>query len=73
MKSVFAAAALATAFVFTAPVVGIDDAEANSRRDRIHVCDWYRTKAQFASKRGNFDKSEFYWHLYRACMNHRID
>ena len=73
MKSLYAAAALATAFTFSAPMFGVDEADARGRKDRIQVCDWYRTKAQFASLRGNPDKSEFYWHLFRACMAHRID
>ena len=73
MRVLFAAAFLATAFTFSSPVTGVDQANATDRRDRIQVCDWYRTKAQFASLRGNIDKSEFYWHLFRACMNDRID
>ncbi|NNF77793.1 MAG: hypothetical protein HKN05_07155 [Rhizobiales bacterium] len=73
MKTLCAAAILATAFMFSSPIAGVDQANASDRRDRIQVCDWYRTKAQFASLRGNLDKSEFYWHLFRACMNDRID
>jgi len=72
MKTLFATAVLAAAFTLSSPVAGVDEANA-FRKDRIQVCDWYRTKAQFASLRGDHDKSEFYWHLFRACMNHRID
>lgn len=74
MKALFAVAALATAFTFSAPFFGVNDADARgTRNERIQVCDWYRTKAQFASLRGNYDKSEYYWHLFRACMKNRID
>lgn len=73
MKTLFAAAILTAAFTLSAPIAGVDQAEAGSRKDRVSVCDWYRTQAQFASLHGKHDKSEFYWHLFRACMNDRID
>ncbi len=73
MKALLAASAIATVFAISAPFFGATPAEAGTRNERIQVCDWYRTKAQFASLHGNIDKSEFYWHLFRACMKNRID
>jgi hypothetical protein len=73
MKTLYAATILAVVFSLSGPLTGANHAEASSRKDRVSVCDWYRTQAQFASLRGNQDKSEFYWHLFRACMNDRID
>ena len=73
MKTVFAAAVLATAFTISSPFANVPEANAGVRNDRVVVCDWYRTKAQVAARRGNIDKSDHYWHLFRACMNHRIN
>ena len=74
MKALFATATLAAVFTISSPFAGVEEADARgARNERIQVCDWYRTKAQFASLNGNVDKSEFYWHLFRACMKNRID
>lgn len=48
--------------------------EANAiRNDRIVVCDWYRTQAQIATRRGNHAKAERYWYLHQECLANRID
>lgn len=74
MKTLFAAATLAAVFTISSPFAGVEEADARgTRNERIDVCDWYRTKAQFASLRENVDKSEFYWYLFRECMKNRID
>ena len=73
MRTLLVAALFATTFTTTASFVAVEDADARGRNERIAVCDWYRTKAQAHARYGNFERSEYYWHLFRACMDHRID
>ncbi len=72
MKTLLTAALFAATFAASFPAAGIDKANA-FRNERIAVCDWYRTKAQSYARRGNIERSDHYWDLFRACMNHRID
>lgn len=72
MKTLLAAAVVTTSFTFTGPF-GADEANAGGRNERVAVCDHYRAKAQAHSRRGNIGRSDYYWHLFSACMNHRID
>ena len=72
MKTLLAAAVVATTFSFTGPFA-VEEANAGGRNERIAVCDYYRTQAQSHARHGDFDRSEYFWHLFRACLDHRID
>ena len=72
MKTILAAAVVATTFTFTGPF-SVEEANAGGRNERIAVCDHYRAKAQAHGRRGNVDRADYFWHLFTACLNHRID
>ncbi|MEM7429754.1 MAG: hypothetical protein AAF441_27100 [Pseudomonadota bacterium] len=72
MKTLLSAAVVATAFSLAGPMA-ISEADAGSRNDRTAVCDYYRDKAYASSRRGHFERANYYWHLFRACQEHRID
>ena len=72
MKTLLSAALVAATFSLAVPL-SVTPADALDRNDRAAICDYYRVKAKAASRRGHYDRANYYWHLFRACQEHRID
>ena len=72
MKTLLSAAVVAATFSLAVPL-SVTEADAGTRNDRAAICDYYRDKAYAASRRGHLDRANYYWHLFRACQEHRID